>query len=143
MFSKRWLSFCYQVPVIEKCLELGLLCNVTPYKFCLERMPKHFKNNEIKEIALNAAAYYFWIDCGLWIVIVEIMLLSFTMRLDTQKVKCSSLDNEPDLIRPTLIDQNFDKLSGYPLVFSLNVLEVVILWMVDLYDDVFQIKQEI
>ena len=72
------------------------------------------------------------------------MLLSFTMWLDTQKVICWSLDNdEPDLIRPTLIDQNFGKLSGFPLVFSLNVLEVVILQMLDLYDYVFQIKQEI
>ena len=68
------------------------------------------------------------------------MLLRFTMQLDTRKVICSSLDNEPDLIRPTLIDQNFDKLSGYPLVFSLNVFEVAILRMVDLYDYVFQIK---
>ena len=70
------------------------------------------------------------------------MLLSFTVQLDTRKVICSSLDNEPDLIRPTLIDQNFDKLSGYPLFFSLNVFEVAILRMVDLYDYVFQIKQE-
>ena len=70
------------------------------------------------------------------------MLLSFTVQLDTRKVICSSLDNEPDLIRPTLIDRNFDKLSGYPLFFSLNVFEVAILWMVDLYDYVFQIKQE-
>ena len=42
------------------------------------------------------------------------MLLSFTVQLDTRKVICSSLDNDPDLTRPTLIDQNFDKLSGYP-----------------------------
>lgn len=68
------------------------------------------------------------------------MLLSFTVQLDTRKVICSSLDNDPDLIRPTLIDQNFDKLSGYPLVFSLNVFEVAILRMVDLYDYVFQIR---
>ena len=68
------------------------------------------------------------------------MLSSFTVQLDTRKVICSSLDNEPDLIKPTLIDQNFDKLSGYPLVFSLNVFEVAILRMVDLYDYVFQIK---
>ena len=62
------------------------------------------------------------------------MLLSLTMQLDKPKLICSSLENEPDLIRPTLINTNFDKLSGYPLVFSLNVLEVVILRMVDLYD---------
>ena len=68
------------------------------------------------------------------------MLFSFTVQLDTRKVICSSLDNEPDLIKPTLIDQNFDKLSGCPLVFSLNVFEVAILRMVDLYDYVFQIK---
>ena len=42
------------------------------------------------------------------------MSLSFTVQLDTRKVICSSLDNDPDLTRPTLIDQNFDKLSGYP-----------------------------
>ena len=70
------------------------------------------------------------------------MLLSFTMQLDTRKVICSSLDNEPDLLRPILINQNFDKLSGYTLVFSLNVLEVVRLRMVDLYDYVFEIKQK-
>lgn len=64
------------------------------------------------------------------------------MQLDTQKVIRSSLDNEAGLIRPTLIDQNFDKLSGYPLVFSLNVFEVAILRMVDLCDYVFQIKKE-
>ena len=57
-----------------------------------------------------------------------------------KSLKSSSLDNEPDLIRLTLIDQNFDKLSCYPLVFSLNVFEVAILRMVDLYDYVFQIK---
>ena len=28
-------------------------------------------------------------------------MLSFTMQLDTQKVICSSLDNEPGLISPT------------------------------------------
>lgn len=60
------------------------------------------------------------------------------MQLDTWKVICSSLENEPSLIRPTLIDLNFDKLSGYPFVFSLNVLEFVIPLMVDLYDYVFQ-----
>ena len=70
------------------------------------------------------------------------MLLSFIMQLDTQVVISSSLNNEPGLIRPTLIDRNFDTLSDYPFAFSLNVLEVVILLMVDLYEYVFQIKQK-
>ena len=48
------------------------------------------------------------------------MLLSFIVQSDTQKVICSSLDNEPDLIRPTLIDLNFDKLCGYPFLVDLN-----------------------
>ena len=52
------------------------------------------------------------------------------------------LDNEPGLIRPTVIDLNFDKLCGCPFVITLNVLEVVILLMVDLNDYVFQIKQK-
>ena len=46
--------------------------------------------------------------------------LSFTVQLDTQKVIRSSLGNEAGLIRPTLIDQNFDKLCGYPFVVNLN-----------------------
>ena len=48
------------------------------------------------------------------------MLLSFIVQSDTQKVICSSLDNEPDLIRPTLIDLNFDKLCDYPFLVDLN-----------------------
>ena len=42
------------------------------------------------------------------------------MQLDTQKVIRSSLDNEAGLIRPTLIDQNFDKPCGYPFVVNLS-----------------------
>ena len=60
------------------------------------------------------------------------------MQLDTWKVICSSLENEPSLIRPTLIDLNFDRLSGYSFVFSLNVLEFVLLLMALLYDYVLQ-----
>ena len=60
------------------------------------------------------------------------------MQFDTWKVICSSLENEPSLIRPNLIDLNFDRLSGYSFVFSLNVLEFVLLLMVVLYDYVLQ-----
>ena len=83
------------------------------------------------------AVYNFWIDCvfidiKIYLIsmiiwwkknnsyIYENMGLSFTVQLDTQKVIHLSLDNEPDLIRPTLIDLNFDKLCGYQFVVNLN-----------------------
>ena len=83
MFSKKWLSFCYQVPVVEKCLELGLLYNLTPYKLCMERIFKHFTNNEMKEFALNAALYYFWIDCGLIDVTIILNFHDYMMKKKT------------------------------------------------------------
>ena len=89
----------------------------------------------MKKIALNGAVYDFWIgsvfiDIKMYLISMIIWPkkildlwkrgLSFTVQLDTQKVRRSSLDNEAGLIRPTLIDQNLDKLCGYPFVVNLS-----------------------
>ena len=90
----------------------------------------------MKKIALNDAVYDFWIgsvftDIKMYLISMIIWPkkkildlwkrgLSFTVQLDTQKVRRSSLDDEAGLIRPTLIDQNFDKLCGYPFVVHLS-----------------------
>ena len=56
---------------------------------------------------------------------VFIALLSFSGSLTT---KCVSLNNEPCMIRPTLIDLNPVELNYYPFLISLDKCrEVVIL----------------
>ena len=54
---------------------------------------------------------------------VLILLLSFSSSLAT---KCLSLNDEPCMVRPTLIDLNTANLKYYPFVISFkNVMEVV------------------
>ena len=56
---------------------------------------------------------------------IFIALLSFSESLTT---KCVSLNNEPCMIRPTLIDLNPVELNYYPFMISLDKCrEVVIL----------------
>lgn len=73
-----------------------------------------------------------------------IVLLRFSGSLDT---KCISLDNEPCLVRPTLIDLNSNahnqRLCHYPFMVSLDRCdEVVILLMICQVEYLFQIKQK-
>ena len=48
---------------------------------------------------------------------VPIVLLSFSSSLAT---KCLSLNDEPCMVRPTLIDFNHVELKYYPLMISLD-----------------------
>ena len=49
-----------------------------------------------------------------------IVLLNFSSSLARDRTKCSSLNGEPCMVRPTLIDLNPGELKYYPLVISLN-----------------------
>ena len=66
-----------------------------------------------------------------------ILLLSFSSSLAT---KCLSLNDEPCMVRPTLIDLNTANLKYYPFVISFkNVMEVVMSYC---QKYVFQKKQK-
>ena len=68
---------------------------------------------------------------------VLILLLSFSSSLAT---KCLSLNDEPCMVRPTLIDLNTANLKYYPFVISFkNVMEVVMSYC---QKYVFQKKQK-
>ena len=68
---------------------------------------------------------------------VLILLLSFSSSLAT---KCISLNDEPCMVRPTLIDLNTANLKYYPFVISFkNVMEVVMSYC---QKYVFQKKQK-
>ena len=68
---------------------------------------------------------------------VLILLLSFSSSL---AIKCLSLNDEPCMVRPTLIDLNTAKLKYYPFVISFkNVMEVVMSYC---QKYVFQKKQK-
>ena len=73
------------------------------------------------------------------------MLLSFKKQLDTQKVKFIFLNNGPCLPRPTLIDSNHNELSYYPfqLLVLIDALKVVILLIMYMAVQAFQIKQDV
>ena len=54
------------------------------------------------------------------------ILLSFSSSLTCDQTKCLFLNDEPCMVRPTLIDLNSVELKYYPLMISLNkCLEVV------------------
>ena len=46
-----------------------------------------------------------------------IVLLSFSISLAT---KCLFLNDEPCMVRPTLIDMDFNEPNSYPFMISLN-----------------------
>ena len=49
-----------------------------------------------------------------------IVLLSFSESLASNQTKCLFLNDESDLVRPTLIDMNLVELKYYPFIISLN-----------------------
>ena len=49
-----------------------------------------------------------------------IVLLSFNSSLARDRTKCLSLNGEPCMVRPSLIDLNPGELKYYPLIISLN-----------------------
>ena len=49
-----------------------------------------------------------------------IVLLNFSSSLARDRTKCLSLNGEPCMVRPNLIDLNPGELKYYPLVISLN-----------------------
>ena len=51
---------------------------------------------------------------------VFIVLLSFSSSLAHDQTKCLSLDDEPCMIRTTLIDLNPAELKYYPFMISLD-----------------------
>ena len=68
---------------------------------------------------------------------VLILLLSFSSSL---AIKCLSLNDEPCMVRPTLIELNTANLKYYPFVISFkNVMEVVMSYC---QKYVFQKKQK-
>ena len=51
---------------------------------------------------------------------VFIVLLSFSESLARNRTKCLFLNDEPCMVRPTLIDMNPVKVKYYPFMISLN-----------------------
>ena len=51
---------------------------------------------------------------------VFFVLLSFTESLTGDRTKCLFLNDEPFMVRPTLIDTNPVELKYYPFMISLN-----------------------
>ena len=49
-----------------------------------------------------------------------IVLLSFSESLARNRTKCLFLNDEPCMVRPTLIDMNPVKVKYYPFMISLN-----------------------
>ena len=49
-----------------------------------------------------------------------IVLLSFSKSLARDRIKCLFLNNEPCMVRPTLINMNPNELKCYPFMISLN-----------------------
>ena len=49
-----------------------------------------------------------------------VVLLNFSESLARDQTKCLFLNDEPCMVRPTLIDINSAELKYYPLVISLN-----------------------
>ena len=49
-----------------------------------------------------------------------IVLLSFSESLACDRTKCLFLNDEPCMVRPTLIDMNPIELKYYPFMISLN-----------------------
>ena len=49
-----------------------------------------------------------------------VVLLNFSESLARDQTKCLFLNDEPCMVRPTLIDINPAELKYYPLVISLN-----------------------
>ena len=50
-------------------------------------------------------------------IVLVLMLLSFGGSLS---IKCVYMNNRPCLVRPTLIDFNFDEFHYYPFIISIN-----------------------
>ena len=58
---------------------------------------------------------------------VFVVLLSFSSSLARDRIKCLFLNDEPCLVRSTLIDLNSVEVKHYPFMISLEkVLEVII-----------------
>ena len=51
---------------------------------------------------------------------VFIALLSFSISLARDRTKCLFLNDEPCMVRPTLVDLNHIELKYYPLMISLD-----------------------
>ena len=51
---------------------------------------------------------------------VFIVLLGFSISLARDQTKCLLLNDEPGMVRPTLIDMNPVELKYYPFMISLN-----------------------
>ena len=49
-----------------------------------------------------------------------IVLLSFSESLACNRTKCLFLNDEPCMVRPTLIDMNPVKVKYYPFMISIN-----------------------
>ena len=49
-----------------------------------------------------------------------IILLSFSNSLARNRTKCLFLNDEPYMVRPTLIDMNPNEFKYYPFIISLN-----------------------